>query len=239
MFVTELTEVPLCYQMPHPLIELGKFTALDPATGCTATFAAEEQWATYRGSKTNMYIVLRDQRSSSGREIMLPEAVVELWQTGQIPVERVPALAEAIALYTNEIDCQLMLHIPVWNTVRAFLLVYLGVTVPLLVMAYFGWEMPGRGRSRGTVVTWPWAIGVPTLLVGIVGVVAVVQIVSNRSRRRDQMNWLLAYSGAGSSAAVKLSSSSATFVKNMLIIYAVVAVVIGVLGYAFRGQLGF
>ncbi len=180
-----------------PLRTLGRFSANDPWNANQPTnFLIEEYVMMPQSSQqavdSSQFAHRVGLRSElNGSQQMLPESVVELWRRGQIPAERIPILAQAIASRIVKEDYNLILHQDLTKT----------VVIPLIavfvVMVAVGLFVPIEGHTMSA----PVATGVGVGFSLFVGAIMWVARQSGRRRRTEQMRWLLS-ANAGTAAAV-------------------------------------
>src|SRR5882724_13590696 len=122
---------------------LGRFSSGDPWNGSRPTkFSIEEYVMMPQGSAQAVdssqfahRIGLRSE--ADGCQRMIPESLVELWRRGQVPPERLPVLAQAIAPRILKEDYNLILHQSPTKTIFIPLIavfavvVLVGVFVPM------------------------------------------------------------------------------------------------------------
>lgn len=167
---------------------LGQFTAPDPWHGIRPRqFTIEEYVMMPPGLAqvdTSRYphrVGLRV--DADGSEHMLPEALVELWQSKQVAVERLPELAHCIAPRLRKGDFDLLLH----KSLRDMLAIPMlaAFVIPVVVCLF----APLR---RGNLsLSWSLLTGMGFSLLVFLIVFVVRQ--SGCSRRAKQMKWLLDY----------------------------------------------
>jgi hypothetical protein len=161
---------------------LGRFAAADPWNGNRVTeFSIEEYVMMPSGSPQAVdsgvfahTIGLRSELDGSQR--MIPESLFELWKRGQVPAERIPTLARAIAPRVLAEDLNLMLG---RSNVRSMLAVL--VTVFLIITGIAAFEE----------LSFAAALAVGAAFSLFIGAIFWLVLRSGRARRREQMKWLL------------------------------------------------
>ena len=114
----------------------------------------------------------------------LPEALVELWRQGRVPPEQIPSLTRAIAPKLGKDDFNLILH----QDAKKAIWIPLGIVAIVSLGTSFFITVDGQRAPRPVAVLSGLGI---TLLTGIIFWIARQ---SQRRRRKEQMNWLIALS---------------------------------------------
>ena len=168
---------------------LGHFTAPDAWHGiCPRQFTIEEYVMMPSRSAqvvdTSQYphrVGLR--ADADGSQHMLPEALVELWQRKQVPVERLPQLAHWIGPRLRRGDFDLLLHKSLRDMLAIPMLAAFVITVLVCLFAPL--------RRGNLSLSWSLLTGMGFSLLVFLMVFVVRQY--GCSRRAKQMKWLLDY----------------------------------------------
>lgn len=220
-----------------PLRTLGRFSANDPWNANRPTnFLIEEYVMMPQGSQQAVdssqfahRIGLRSELDGSRQ--MLPESLVELWRRGQVPPERIPILAQAIAPRIVKEDYNLILHQDLTKT----------VVIPLIAVFVVVVAVGLFVTIDGHTMSVPVATGVGFGFSLFVGAIMWVARQSGRARRIDQIKWLLS-ANAGTVAAVPEGRTKGR-VKMFLKLYAMLIGLFLLIGggaalwFKFRGGL--
>ena len=209
---------------------LGRFTAGDPWNGNRPTeFSIEEYVMMPAGSAqaldTSQFVHRIGLRSETdGSQHMLPESLVELWRRGQVAPERIPALAQAIEPRIVKDDLNLILH---QNSTKTIVLPLAAVFAVTVLVGVF---VPMEGEH----LSIPVAIAMGVGFTALIGAILWVARQSGRSRRAEQMKWMLAVnSGAAANLAAPEGRAKGR-VKMFLKIYALfLGLIILIAGGAF------
>ena len=129
-----------------------------------------------------------------GSERMIPESLYELWKRGQVPADRIPVLAQAIAPRVLAEDFNLILS---QSTQRSMLIALLTTFVIVTAVAAFA-------SVDGERMSFPLALLVGAAFSVFVGAIFWIVLQTGRGRRRQQMEWLLS-ANAGNASAIQPS----------------------------------
>ena len=171
---------------------LGRFSAGDPWQGQRPTeFSIEEYVMMPQGATTavnSQYCHRAGLRSETdGAQYMMPESLLELWRRGQIPAERLPVLTQTITPRLTQEDFNLVLHQDLVKSVLVPLAAVFAVVVGI------GLFVPIEGHTMSA----PAAIATGFGFAVLIGAIQWIVRQSGRTRRAEQMQWLLnANSGA-------------------------------------------
>ena len=114
----------------------------------------------------------------------LPEALVELWRQGRVASEQLPVLGRAIAPKLGNDDFNLILH----QDAKKAIWIPLGI-VAIVTLGVFSFITVDGQRAP-----WPVALLSGFGITLFTGIIFWIARQSQRRRRKEQMNWLLAVS---------------------------------------------